>query len=84
MGSTDTIDPKFQHLRKIGKTNIQEEPKTLLKNLELLHSAHTKHRRGKSPVRDLSTAKQTSTNRVKEIQDLRNQIKLLKQTNKKT
>ena len=53
-----------------------------MKKLELLHPAHTQHHRGKSPTRVPSTAKQTSTDRDKEIEDLRNQIKLLKQNQK--
>ena len=76
-GGTNNSDPKVQHLRKTSKTNIQEEPPTLLKKLELLHAAHAQHRRGKSPTRVSSTAKQTSTDRDKEIEDLRNQITLL-------
>ena len=71
-------------MRKTSKTNIQEEPPTLLKKLELLHAAHAQHRRGKSPTRVPLTAKQTSTDRDKEIEDLRNQIKLLKQNQKES
>ena len=41
-GNTKNIDPKVRHLRKPSKTNIQEEPPNLLRNLELLHLAHTK------------------------------------------
>ena len=59
------------------KTNIQEEPPTLLKKLELLHPAHAQHCRGKQPTRVPSTTKQTSTEK-----DLKNQIKLLKQNQK--
>ena len=81
-GNINIIDPKVQHLRKKKQTNILEEPPTLLKKLELLHPAHTQHHRGKSPTRVPSTAKQTSTDRDKEIEDLRNQIKLLKQNQK--
>ena len=81
-GNTNIIDPEVQHLKKRSKTNILEEPPTLLKKLELLHPAHTQHRRGKSPTRVPSTTKQTSTDRHKEIEDLRNQIKLLKQNQK--
>ena len=40
------------------------------------------YRREKSPTRIPSTTKQTSTDRNKEIEDLRNQIKLLKQNQK--
>ena len=77
---------KHQHHRsksltfkKTGKTNIHEKPLTLLKKLELLHPAHTQHCfRGKSPTSLPSTTKQTSTDRDKEIEDLRNQTKLLK------
>ena len=69
-------------MRKTSKTNIQEEPPTLLKKLELLHPAHAQHRRGKSPTRVSSTTKQTTTDRDKEIEDLRNQIKLLQQNQK--
>ena len=36
----------------------------------------------KSPTRVLSTTKQTSTDKDKEIEDLRNRTKLLKQTQK--
>ena len=54
-----------------------------MKNLELLHSVHTKHCRGKSLTRVPSTTKQTSADRDKEIEDLRNQIKLMKQNPKK-
>ena len=54
-----------------------------MKKLQLLHPAHTQHRRGKSPTRVPSTTKQTRTDRDKEIEDLRNQIKLLKQNQKK-
>ena len=54
-----------------------------MKKLELLHPAHTQHRRGKSPTRVPSTTRQTRTDRDKEIEDLRNQIKLLKQNQKK-
>ena len=50
--------------------------------MELLHPAHARHRRGKSPTIVPSTTKQTSTDRDKEIEDLRNQIKLLKQNQK--
>ena len=71
-------------MRKTSKTNIQEEPPTLLKKLELLHPAHAQHRRGKSPTSVSSTTKQTSTDRDKEIEDLRNQIKLLKQNQKES
>ena len=53
-----------------------------MKKLELLHPAHAQHRRGKSTTRVPSTTKQTSTDRDKEIEDLRNQIKLLKQNQK--
>ena len=50
-----------------------------MKKLELLYPAHTQHRRGKSSTRIPSSTKQTSTDRDKEIEDLRNKIKLLKQ-----
>lgn len=50
-----------------------------MKTLELLHSAHTQYRRGKSQTRAPSTTKQTTTNRDKEVEDLGNQIKLLEQ-----
>ena len=81
-GGTNMIDPEAQHLRKTSNTNIQEEPATLLKRLELLHQAHAQRRRGKSPARVPSTTNQTSTDRDIEIEDLRNQIKLLKQNQK--
>ena len=81
-GGTNIIDPKVQHLRKTSKTNIQEEPPSLLKKLELLHPDHAQHRRGKSPTRVPSTTKQTSIDRDEEIEDLRNHIKLLKQNQK--
>ena len=58
---------------------IQEAPPTLLKKLELLHPAHTQHHQGKSPTRVPSSSEQTIANTGKEIEDLRNQIKLLKQ-----
>ena len=48
----------------------------------LPHPAHAQHRRGKSPTRVPSTKKQTSTDRDKEIEGLRNQIKLFKQNQK--
>ena len=82
-GNTNIIDRKVQHLGKTSKTNIQEVPPTLLKKLELLHPAHTQHRRGKSPTRVPSTTRQISADRDKEIEDLRNQIELLKQNQKK-
>ena len=80
-GNTSISNPRIYHLRKPSKTNIQEKPPTLLKKLELLHSGHTQYRCGKSPIKVLSTTKQTTTNKDKEIEDqiLRNQIKLLKQ-----
>ena len=54
-----------------------------MKKLELLHPAHTQHCfRGKSPTSLPSTTKQTSTDRDKEIEDLRNQTKLLKYNQK--
>ena len=81
-GNTNIIDPKVHNLKKTSKTNILEEPPTLLKKLELLHLAHTQHRRRKSPRGVSSTTKQTSTDRDKEIEDLRNQTKLLKQNQK--
>ena len=49
---------------------------------KLLHPTHAQHRRGKSPTRVPSTTKQTSSDRDKEIEDLRNQIKFLKQNQK--
>ena len=55
-----------------------------MKKLELLHPAHAQHRRGKSPRRVPATTKQTSTDRDTEIEDLRNQIKLLKQNQKES
>ena len=64
-GGTNNIDPKVQHLRKTSKTNIQEEPQTLLKKLELLHPAHAQHCCRKSPTRVPSATKQTSTDRDK-------------------
>ena len=69
-------------MRKTSKTNIQIEPPTLLKKLELLHSAHTQHRRRKLPTRNPSSTKQSSTDRDKEIEDLRSQTKLLKENQK--
>ena len=45
----------------------------------ILHPAHTQYHCGKSPTRVPATKKQTTTNKYKEIEDLRNQIKLLKQ-----
>ena len=82
---TNIIDPKIQHLRKAGETNIQEEPPTLLKKVELFHPASynsytipQQEITNKSP----STSKQISTDRDQEIEDLRNQIKLLKQNQK--
>ena len=69
-GNTNITDSEVQHLRKTSKTNILEESPTLLKKLELLHPAHTQHHCGKSTKRD------------KKIEDLRNQIKLLKQRQK--
>ena len=81
-GNTNIIVPKVQHLRKTGKTNILEEPPTLLKKQELLHPANTHHRCRKSPTRVPSTTKQTSTDRDKGIEGLRNRIKLLKQNQK--
>ena len=81
-GNTNIIDRKVQHLRKTSKKNILEEPATLLKKLELPHPAHTQHRHGKSPTRIPSTTKQASTDRDKEIEGLRNQIKSLKQNQK--
>ena len=69
-------------MRKTSKTNIQEEPRILLKRLELLCPAHTQHRRGKSPTRVPSTTKQTENHRDKQIENLRNQIILLKQNQK--
>ena len=62
-GESNIIDPKVQHLRKTSKTNIQEEPPTLMKTLEILHPAYAQHRRGKSPTRVPSTTKQASTDR---------------------
>ena len=50
--------------------------------MELLHPAHTQHCPEKSPTRVPSTTKQTSTDRDKKIEDLRNQSKLLKQNQK--
>ena len=81
-GGTIIISLKVQHLRKTSKGNIEEEPPTLLEKLELLHPTHEQYRHWKSPTRVLSTTKQTSTDRDKEIEDLRNRIKLLKQTQK--
>ena len=82
-GSTNSVDKKVQHLRKTSKTNIHEEPPFLLKKVGLLHPAHTQHRRGKLPIRVPSTTKQTSADRYKQIEDLRNQTKLLKKSPKK-
>ena len=73
---------KFNVWEKISKTNIQEEPQILLKKLELLHPALTQHHRGKSPITVASAAKQRSSDRDKETEDLRNQIKLFKQKQK--
>ena len=81
-GGTIIISLKVQHLRKTSKGNIEEEPPTLLEKLELLHPTLEQYRHQKSPTRVLSTTKQTSTDRDKEIEDLRNRIKLLKQTQK--
>ena len=49
-----------------------------MKKLELVHPAQTQCRRRKSATRVPSNTKKTSTDRDKEIEDLRNQIKLLK------
>ena len=69
-------------MRKTSKTNIHEEPPFLLKKLRLLHPAHTQHRQGKLPIRVPYTTKQTSADRHKQIDDLRNQTKLLKKSQK--
>ena len=69
-------------MRKTSKTNIKEEPPTLLKKLELLHPAHIQHCHeitNKSPFHYKANI---SPNRDKEIEDLWNQIKLLKQNQK--
>ena len=63
----------------IQNFNIEEEPPTLLKKLELLYPAYAQHHREKSSTRVHSITKQTSTDWRKEIEDQRNQLKLLKQ-----
>ena len=50
--------------------------------MELIHPVHAQHRREKSAIRVPSTTKEPSTDRDKKIEDLRNQIKLLKQNQK--
>ena len=65
---------KLKYLRKKSKKNIEEEPLTLLKNLDLLPLSHTQNCHGKSPTRVPSNIKQTSTDRDKDIKGLRNQI----------
>ena len=78
-------------ISSIQKSNIREKQakQTSKKNHQLLQkagittsSSHTQHHRWKSPTRVPSTTKQTSTDRDKEIEDLRNQIKFLKQNQK--
>ena len=70
---------KVHHLRKQNKTTIHKEPLTLLKKLELLYPAHTQYHCWKPPKSVPSNTKQTSTNRDKETENIRNWIQLLKQ-----
>ena len=47
--------------------------------MELLHTAQTQHRREKGQTRVSSNTKEILTKEDKEIEDLKNQTKLLKQ-----
>ena len=60
------------------KTKQNRHPRRITNSLEkagLLHPAHIKYRRWKSPTRTSSNTKQISTNKDKEIEDLRPQTK---------
>ena len=57
---------------KSSEINVEKEPPNLLKNLKLLHPAYTHYHITTLPH-------YPQTNKGKEIEDLRNQIKLLKQ-----
>ena len=50
-----------------------------MKKVELLHTAQTQHRREKGRTRVSSNTKEILTKEDKEIEDLKNQTKLLKQ-----
>ena len=70
---------KYNPLIKPSKINIKDEPPTLLRKLELLHPSHTQYLRRKLAARVPSNTKQTSSNRDKEIENIKNHMNLLKQ-----
>ena len=65
---------------KFSNTNVKNESQTLLNKLKTLNPNKRPQSRGKSPSRSTSKTRQEPSPRDKEIENLKNEIRILKQS----
>ena len=65
---------------KSNNTNAENESQTLLNKLKTLNPNKRRQSRGKSPSRSTSKTRQEPSPRDKEIENLKNEIRILKQS----
>ena len=78
-GTNDT-NTNVSTTEKLSNTNAENEPETLLNKLKTLNPNKRLQNRGKSPSRSTSKTRQEPSPRDKEIKNLKNKIRILKQS----
>ena len=75
-----TLTPMVSINDKSNNINAENESQTLLNKLKTLNPNKQPQSRGKSPSRSASKTKQKPSPRDKEIENLKNEIQILKQS----
>ena len=78
--STNNTNPNVSTIEKFGNTNAENESQTLLNKLKILNLNKRLQSRGKSPSGSTSKTRQESSPRDKEIENLKNEMQILKQS----
>ena len=78
--STNNTNTNVSTTETFSNTNAENEYQTLLNKLKTLNPNKQLQSLGKSPSRSISKTRQEPTPRDKEIEDLENEIRILKQS----
>ena len=78
--STNNTNTNVSTTEKFSNTNAENESQTLLNKLKTLNPNKRPQSRGKSPSRSTSKTRQEPSPRDKEIENLKNEIQILKQS----
>ena len=77
---TNSTNTNASITHKSNNTNAENESQTLLNKLKTLNPNKRRQSRGKSPSRSTSKTRQEPSPRDKEIENLKNEIRILKQS----